>query len=145
MFPWCLMKGNNYFWCLTGISLINPYWMRAFFFCCSVWWCWVIFHLGSSMTPSTHFAVLFFNQLFLISYLLVWILLPSLGTSHLPLLNVLAWFKAVYSIYQGCFEFWKSLSKHSQPFPVSAPSAVSFLWAVSSVRTLNWPGLGQIL
>lgn len=139
-FHWCLMKGDNYFRCLTSISLINTSLNELYFFCCSVSWCWVIFHLGSSVTPSTHFAVLLFNQLFLILYLFIWFLLPLLSTSHLPLLNVLAWFKAVYSIHQDRSEFWKNLSKHSQPSPALAPSALSFLWAESLVRILNRPG-----
>lgn len=41
--------------------------------------CWVIFHLGSSMTPSTHFAVPLFNQLFPILHLFFWLpLFPAI-------------------------------------------------------------------
>ena len=112
----------------------------ALLFLLSVSWCWVIFHLGSSITPSTHFAVLLFNQLFLILYLFIWFLLPLLSASRLPLLSLFAWFKAVSSIHRNCSEFWKSLLKHLQPSPASAISALSFLRAESLVRTLNRPG-----
>lgn len=72
--------------------------------------CWVIFHLGSSMTPSTHFAVLLFNQLFLILHFFFSLLFLLLHTwfCWMSLLDLRVFFQYIKTILNSRIVFQNS-------------------------------------
>lgn len=101
--------------------------------------CWVIFHLGSSMTPSTHFAVLLFNHLFLILHLFFWLLLLFLLLrtcfSWISWLDLRVFIQYIKTVLNSRIVFQNS---HKFPSICTFCTVLSMSWAIWKNPESTW-------